>query len=134
MKILLLTTTLLFSILLSFGQTKGTLYKADKWADVKGKGDWVKAMNSPNKEKVEVLLTIKSIKVTFGAKTYDYKLVSFYRASPVMWVYIVNLDGKTYKMNISQNSLEINNESYTINIENEWMITKIADVSALDIK
>lgn len=133
-KTLLLATTLTLFTLASFGQTKATLYKANQWLDIKSNGGWAKAMRNPTKEKAEVLLTIKSIKVTFGPKTYDYKLVSFYRFSPVQWRYIVTYAGKTYEISISQNNLEENNETYTINIEGEWMIPLLTDVSVVEIK
>lgn len=116
--------------LVSFGQTKATLYKASQWADVKGKGSFGKAMDNPTKEKAEVLLTIKNIKVTLGVKTYVYKLVSFYRYSAVQWRYSVILDGKNYEISISEHSPE----NYSIIIDKEWAIYPITDVSAVETK
>jgi hypothetical protein len=133
-KTLFLATTFILFALASVGQTKATLYKANQWLDIKSKGGWAKAYKDPTKEKAEVLLTIKSIKVTLGAKTYDYKLISFYRFSPVQWRYVVTLNGKTYEIVISQHSLEIDNETYSIGIEGEWMLASITDVSVVDIK
>ena len=133
-KTLLLATTITLFTLASVGQTKATLYKADQWLDTKGKGGWAKAYKDPTKEKAEVLLTIKSIKVKLGAKTYDYKLISFYRFSPVQWRYVVTLNGKISEIVISQHSLEIDNETYSIGIDGEWMIHSITDVSVVDIK
>lgn len=133
-KTLLLATTLTLFTLASIGQTKATLYKADQWLDTKAKGGWAKAYKDPTKEKAEVLLTIKSIKVTLGAKIYDYKLISFYRFSPVQWRYVVTLNGKTYEIVISQHSLEIDNETYSIGIDGEWMLHSITDVSIVNIK
>jgi hypothetical protein len=130
----LLATTLVLFTLASIGQTKATLYKADQWLDTKAKGGWAKAYKDPTKEKATVLLTIKSIKVTLGAKIYDYKLISFYRFSPVQWRYIVMLNGKTYEIVISQHSLEIDNETYSIAIDGEWMLHSVKDVSIVDIK
>lgn len=132
LKFLLFSSTLLLFALAAVGQTKATLYKADQWLDIKGKGSWAKAYSNPTKEKVEVTLSIKSIKVTLGSKTLDYKLNSFYRFSDAQWRYVVSRNGGTFEISISEHKPG----TYSISIEGdeEWMITPITDVSVTEIK
>ncbi len=120
-----------FICISTFGQTtKGTLYKTDHWSDIKGKGDWAIAMDNPTYEKVEILQTDNYIKVTFGIKVYNYKIISFSKYSDFMMNYNVSLNNKTYVMSISIDDDGTN----TINIDNEFMVADIKDVSKIDNK
>jgi hypothetical protein len=119
----LFTVLILFVINSVNGQDKSTLYKADQWLDIKGKG-LAKAYSNPERKKAEVILSISSIKVTLGTTKYDYKLISFYRFSAVQWRYVVSRDNRTFEIVISEHRPE----EYSIGIDGEWMVTPITDV------
>ena len=116
-------------VIASFGQTKATLYKCGQWLDIKTKG-FAKAYTDPNYEKVEILQTSKYFKVTLGSKTYTYKITSSKKFSDVQMRYNVTLNNKSYVINISEQSVE----TYSINIDEEWMVSPITNVSSVDIK
>lgn len=114
----------------------GTLYKADRWANIKGKGDWAKAMDNPTIEKVEILKTSEAIKVTFGTKVYNYIIVSENKFSEVKMDYSVTLNGKGCTLSILDYSKSAianlrNKGTYSVNIEGVWMVSDIKDVSIL---
>ncbi len=110
------------------------LYKTNHWADIKGKGDFVKAMEEPIMEKVEILKTNKEIKVTFGTKVYNYIIVSENKFSAVKTEYVATLNGRKYTLNIMDYNKSAvpnprNKGLYSINIEGVWMVPDIKDVS-----
>jgi len=129
-KTYLLTTTLMLFVLASFGQTEATLYKSGQWLDSKGKGGWAKAYKDPTYEKVEILHTDKNFKVIFGSKTYTYKIVSSSRYSDVQMRYNVTLNGKSYEIQVSEQSPG----TYSIGIDSEWMVYPITNVSTINTK
>ncbi|MFN0188676.1 MAG: hypothetical protein ACKVQV_08240 [Bacteroidia bacterium] len=120
-----------FLCFLAFAQTtKGTLYKSDHWADIKGKGGFAKAMNNPTYEKVEILKTDKNIKVTFGTKVFNYIIVSSKQFSSVKMDYTVTLKGKTFLLSIA----DMQNGTYAVNIDGNWMVSDITNFTTVDIK
>lgn len=127
---LLLSILITFLSFSAFSQTKGTLYKSGQWADIEGKGSWVKAMENPTYEKVEILKTEKFIKVTFGTKVYNYQIVSSKKFSSVKMDYTVKLDGKTYTLSIS----DMQDGTYAINIDSVWMVANIRDIKTVEIE
>ncbi len=110
-------------------KVKGTLYKTDKWADVKGKGDWVTAMDNPTHEKVEIFVTEKYIKVTFGIKIYKYAIVSKTRFSQMKIDYNVTLNGQPFLLSIS----EMPDKSKAINIDDIWTVSEITNVTEVEL-
>jgi hypothetical protein len=115
----------------TFGQTnKGILYKSDHWADLKGKGDWAKAWDNPTYEKVEILKTDKNIKVTFGAKVYNYSIISSNKSSDVLTQYTTTLNGNTYIISIA----DMMDGTYSLSIDNIWqVIVKNNDITTIDV-
>lgn len=110
-------------------KVKGTLYKSDHWADIKGKGNWATAMDNPTKEKVEILVTEKYIKVTFGTKVSNYKVVSKNRFSAMKMDYNVTLNGTSYLISIA----DMPNGTKAIGIEKTWMVADITDVAEVEV-
>lgn len=111
-----------------------TIYRANHWADIKTKGDWAKAMDEPVMEKVEIIKTNEAIKVTFGAKVYNYLIVSENKFSEVKMDYLVTLNGKKYTISIMDFNKSAlpnlkNKGTYSVNIEGTWMVSDIKDVS-----
>lgn len=129
-KFICFATTFLLLTVVSFGQTKGTLYKAEKWLDIKGKGSWAKANISPTVEKVEILQTDKNIKVTFGTKVYNYKIVSSETSvsSSGNTKYNVALKGKSGVIYV----LKMFDDSIIIKYDNDWQVSDPA-ISTVDI-
>jgi hypothetical protein len=130
-KLILLGFIAILTITVANAQTKvkGTLYKSDHWADIKGKGDWATAMDNPTKEKVEILVTEKYIKVTFGSKVSNYKVVSKNRFSSVKMDYNVSLNGKSYLISIA----DMPDGTKAIGIEKTWMVADISDISEIEV-
>jgi len=131
-KLILLCTLMIFIMTSAFSQNKvkGTLYEADYWADIKGKGSWAIAMDNPTYEKVEVFLTEKYIQVTFGTKTSKYLVLSKKKFSEFKMDYNVTLDSKTYVLSIAI----MPGGSTAINIDGLWMIPKIKTTSEIEVE
>ena len=113
----------------SFGQAKTIVYKCGQWLDTKTKG-FANAYRDPTYEKVEILQTQRKFKVTFGSKMYDYTIVSSNRFSNVQTRYNVIRNGKSYLLAVSENSPE----TYSIGIDEEWIVYPISNVSIVDAK
>jgi hypothetical protein len=128
---LLITFIVIFIATAASAQTaKGTLYKSGQWADIAGKGGFAKAMENPTYEKVEIYVTDKYIKATFGAKIYNYTIISSKRFSSVKMDYTVSLNGKTYILSVS----DMMDGTYAINIDGVWMVSDIRDIKTVDAK
>ena len=130
-KLVFLSFFIILIITVANAQTKvkGTLYKSGNWADIKGNGDWATAMDNPIKEKVEILVTEKNIKVTFGKKVSNYKVVSKKRFSEMKLDCNVTLNGKPYLISIA----DMPDGTKAIEIENIWMVADIIDISEVEV-
>ena len=112
---------------LSQNKVKGTLYKADSWADIIANGGFIKALDSPTYEKVEVFLTEKYIKVTFGTKISNYVIVSTKKFSESKMDYTVTKDSKTYVLSIAI----MPTGKTAINIEKVWFIPEVKNITEI---
>ncbi len=125
--------TIAFAIICfaSFSQSaKGTLYKQNRWEDVKGKGSWDKAMDNPTYEKAEVLKTSKNIKVTLGTKVYNYVIISEKKFSDMLMIYSTTLNGKNFDIGICKNF----DGTISIDIDDIWCVPDITNISTTEIK
>ena len=104
--------------------TKGTLYKSDHWADIKKYGSWAKASDNPIHEKVEILLTEKNFKVTFGIKVYNYAIISSKPFSQYKMDYKVTLNEKKYVIAVAL----MPDGTTTIGIEGVWLVEDVQDI------
>lgn len=110
-------------------KVKGTLYKAESWADIIGKGGFIKALENLTYEKAEVLLTEKYIKVTLGTKISKYQIISKKKFSDVKMDYSVTLGGKNYVLSIAI----MPTGTTAINIEKNWFIPEVKSISEIEI-
>jgi hypothetical protein len=123
-----LLLTLLFSSLsfILFAQT--ITYKANKWGNTKLHKSWTTALDNPVLEKVVVVQTDKSFKITFGGKrTLAYTIVNSEKLNPTSTKYNVKSGDKKYSIQV----MFIDN-AYFILCENEWGIADITDMSSSD--
>ncbi len=111
-------------------QLKGTLYRSDHWADIKGNVDWALAMDYPTYEKSEVLITINYIKVTLGNKIYSYKIVSSKQTAPIVRSDTVTLNNKTSEITLFQ---IIATKAYSI-ANADWEIPSITDITTVPVR
>ncbi len=117
-RVIIYCLIILFPFLAYSQNTRETLYRSDHWLDIKGKGDLIQANNDPIYEKVEILKMERKIKVTFGKKVYDYKILSAKRYSSVMMNYSVTLNGKHFVLSIGT----IDKGMYGIEIKDNWIV------------
>lgn len=120
------SVVLMLMCISSFAQQ--TLYKTDHWADSKGKGGFVNAMENPTYEKVQVSKSSKNIKVTFGTKVYNYIIVSEKKFSDMQMMYSVTLNGKSFTISIAN----MPDGTTSIGIDGVWFIPDIKDISTIN--
>ena len=126
-KLILISIVMTCFMTNSFTQNKvkGTLYKSDSWADIRG--GFVNAMENLIYEKVEVFLTDKYIKVTFGTKVSNYLIVSKKRFSEVRMDYKVTQGSKSFVLSIATMPLGMT----AIVIEKVWFIPEVKSISEI---
>jgi hypothetical protein len=120
-------------------QTSGTLYSTNKWIDCSEMGGKFNptlfdiAMKNPIFESVEILVTEKFIKATFGTKIYKYSILSIKENTPsAVIVYNVALDNKKYELSIANTSLVVDG-TYAISLEGgNWFVYDIRDIKQVN--
>ncbi len=137
-KAILICSVILSCLTISFAQTKvkGVLFKSDRWADIKGKGDWATAGDNPTFEKVEILITDKYVKATFGSKVFNYKIISTNQFSEVRMDYNVTLNGKPYLIFLivmPAGPIFGPTGSIAISIENIWEVSDIHESTEVEV-
>jgi hypothetical protein len=102
-----------------------TVYRADNWFDIKGKGGFAKAADNPTYEKVEIIKTDTKFTVTLGAKVYNYLIVSSKPFSEFRTDYNVTLNGRNYVliMGLSLNGITV------FNVEGIWLVPETKDIT-----
>lgn len=124
----ILFLTLLFSSL-SFALYAQTItYRANKWGNTKLHKSWTTALDNPVLEKVVVVQTDKSFKITFGGKrTLAYTVINSEKLNATSTKYNVKSGNKNYSIKV----MFIDN-AYYILCENEWAVAEITDMSSSD--
>lgn len=138
-KTILLLIATIFLTALAYTQTRGTLYRANQWIDCNEMGGkfnpalFDKAMENPIFEKVEILVTDKFIKATFGTKIYKYSILSIKeKSASEVTTYFVSLGNKKYELSISDMSLI--NQGTAIGLEGYWFVFGIKNIQQVQLK
>lgn len=120
--------TLLFSSLSFVLYAQTITYKANKWGNTKLHKSWTTALDNPVLEKVVVVQTDKSFKITFGGKrTLSYTIVNSEKLNATSTKYNVKSADKNYSIKV----MFIDN-AFFILCENEWGVADITDMSSSD--
>ena len=124
----ILFLTILFSSLSVALYAQTITYKASKWGNTKLHKSWTTALDNPVLEKVVVVQTDKSFKITFGSKrTLAYNIVNSEKLNATSTKYNVKSGDKNYSIKV----MFIDN-AYYILCENEWAVAEITDMSSSD--
>ena len=124
----ILFLTVLFSTLTFVLHAQTETYKADKWGNTKLHKKWTTALDNPVLEKVAIVQTPKSFKVTFGGKrTLIYTILGSDKLNATTTNYNVKSGDKNYSIKV----MYIDNAYYFI-CENEWAVAEITDMSSSD--
>lgn len=125
-KIFLLTLLNLFFVFALKAQA--ITYKANKWGNTKLYKSWTTALDNPVFEKVVIVQTDKTIKITFGGKrTLAYTIINSKRLGSATTKYNVSMNNKKYSIQL----MFIDN-AYFFLCENEWTVAEITDVSSTE--
>lgn len=120
--------TVLFSLLTLVLHAQTVTYKAEKWGNTKLHKKWTTALDNPVLEKVTIVQTPKSFKVTFGEKrTLTYIILGSQKLNATSTIYSVKSGDKNYSIKV----MYIDNAYYFI-CENEWAVAEITDMSSSD--
>lgn len=109
-------------------QAQTMTYKANKWGNTKMYKSWTTALDNPVLEKVMIIHTNKTIKITFGGKrALAYTVINSEKIGSTTIKYNVKMNDKSYSIK----QMFIDNAYYFI-CENEWAVAEITDVSSTE--
>lgn len=107
----------------------GYLYESNEWNDIKGKGDWAKAMDNPTKEYTRILIASDSLIVKLGKKQFRYSISKIEKASDMMTNYHVTLGSSKNILYVGR----LPDGKYLVGIENNWSMQCPKRTLVLDV-